>query len=298
MNTGSDVLTKFKERKDKVKSEFNEFNDQQLYNAINRWDIFQYVKSKKFAQFLVNLNKKQYEIFHKIFFSINDEKKYYKPFIESLEKGFTEEETRNQNISDEEKQKTQSLWQNFEEELKESFNKANKQEHRHDDMKLQQLFQQLQVNKHGALDKLSEFMSDKIGFDPKHPMKSLSKFLPGGNKENKNKAVSDSELDFGGGQAKSLLIGELTGKILGFSTIASLGYLAPVIFPLYAIHKVLPEGILPIIGGTKVDSLLAEGTAWNPVGKDTKMLIGKNTCHTGALKEQREKNQQQSQIIK
>ena len=253
------------------------------------------------------LNEEQYKIFTQAILRTIEGKADPTKIIKNIEKGFEKGKEAYNEMGEKEKKQVQSFWKQFEESSQKQLEKMKKKNEmrKSSDIEIQQIFKHLQGKDEGIFNKITELIQEKTGFDPQNPMKSLSKLMPGNKKQNQRKTVNDSDLEFGGNQAKSLIIGEAIGFFIGFSTISSIGYLFPVFIPLYAIHKMIPEGIIPILGGMKIDGLLSEGTIWNPITKETKMIVGNSdnkestSYHTQKLIEERQQsntNKQGSRI--
>lgn len=247
-------------------------------------NLLQWCKSTKLKEFINALSIQQCDILYQCICKMrNIETINSHDDLKLIEKGFED----GGNFSTAEKEQTQRIWQNFHKEMNkvvaDAVAESGIEKIRRKNITIKQLDSELQRNqKAGIMTTLFNLIEEKIGLDPRNPksllLKIRSKFTPNKDKDDQTIAKKDSTTaEVTGMKAiRSLAGSELLGLVLGYSAMTSLGYLAPVIFPLYALNQVIPEGILPIIGGLKVDSILAEDTAINLTNKTTSMKIKKN----------------------
>lgn len=246
---------------------------------VKRNYLLRYSQSGDFKRFIIDLSDKQYklllDVIEKIREQDNTASDDFGSYVKKIEKGFDN----GINLDQDEKNEVIAVWKRFEEEMQhlltQSCSKSEIHALRGSKVDIVQLFGQLRETKDGFFDRLIILVEAKTGLDLNDPMKSVSKIFSGDEKD-ESRSIKDSDASIGMGGLKSFVGSEMLGSLLGFSALASVGFLAPVIVPLYIMHKVVPSALLPLIGGLQVDHLLAEGTAWNPTTKDTKTLIGKS----------------------
>ena len=156
-------------------------------------------------------------------------------------------------------------------------NLPNVTEEQYRAMNLKKLDAALKTRKqNGVFDQLDSFVQDKFGGislkDPSSLPKALMKKIGGGDKDDPERMITGSETGLGiadmSGPRKTFLNDRVFGVILGGSMIIGLGYMILPLFPLLLARKAIPSTV-PLLGGLKVNSVLAWETALNPIAKDS-----------------------------